>query len=505
MHDSLNIVEFDDYGLCNQVQDGVDLFVSIDVNRKSDALPNHQQTVFNSISDESQVYDSIMQQCEIIAKQLQTHPLVAFLILQAKNWNLHEVYETWAEFGDSILQDLGITRDNLLRDPSLACHPPSEDIFECEVCCLEYPAKEMWGLTCGHYFCLDCWRAYAEAEINMGHNIISCQAQNCKCKLPPNSIKQLCGDKTYENLMRFIQNNQVSLADSLTHCPKETCGKPVNALEIGLCNVLKCSCGYEFCSICKQKSHAPATCSEKQVWELETEDDKMNKRLFGENFKPCPKCRASIEKNGGCNYMKCIHCNHQFCWLCLVDWTKHSQDHFHCPNYKKENDIYLKKADYLNPAFISLYQDPFNRIQMENQAFLNLIPKLSTDLFKKCQGASDTQFTRDCITNLLNSIYWANETFKWTYIHLFYKRYVIIKNQPHEIQVDFKKCPNTVEYNLCEFALNNAIQVVSDIQKRLVNAPSTNVSIPLNYFLSAQKKVTNMRNTVMKHCDPHYR
>lgn len=34
------------------------------------------------------------------------------------------------------------------------------------------------------------------------------------------------------------------------------------------------------------------------------------------NHKCCPACFVEIEKNGGCNHMKCRMCNNNFCWQC---------------------------------------------------------------------------------------------------------------------------------------------------------------------------------------------
>jgi len=33
--------------------------------------------------------------------------------------------------------------------------------------------------------------------------------------------------------------------------------------------------------------------------------------------RPCPKCKAPIEKNGGCNHMACTRCKTHFCWACM--------------------------------------------------------------------------------------------------------------------------------------------------------------------------------------------
>jgi hypothetical protein len=42
----------------------------------------------------------------------------------------------------------------------------------------------------------------------------------------------------------------------------------------------------------------------------------MNNLLDDQNFYCCPHCRYGTEKNGGCNHIKCVNCQKDWCWLC---------------------------------------------------------------------------------------------------------------------------------------------------------------------------------------------
>ena len=40
------------------------------------------------------------------------------------------------------------------------------------------------------------------------------------------------------------------------------------------------------------------------------------------NTTPCPRCNFPINKNGGCNHVRCSKCSYYFCWICGGDGTK---------------------------------------------------------------------------------------------------------------------------------------------------------------------------------------
>ena len=53
-------------------------------------------------------------------------------------------------------------------------------------------------------------------------------------------------------------------------------------------------------------------------------EDAANCYWLVTNCKACPSCKSPIQKNEGCNHMKCSKCKFDFCWVCLDSWKKHS-------------------------------------------------------------------------------------------------------------------------------------------------------------------------------------
>ena len=51
----------------------------------------------------------------------------------------------------------------------------------------------------------------------------------------------------------------------------------------------------------------------------------LSDHLYCLKWQECPKCKATIEKDGGCNHMVCknSHCKTEFCWVCLGPWEPH--------------------------------------------------------------------------------------------------------------------------------------------------------------------------------------
>ncbi|KAL7715932.1 RBR-type E3 ubiquitin transferase [Entamoeba marina] len=87
-------------------------------------------------------------------------------------------------------------------------------------------------------------------------------------------------------------------------------------------------CNKFYCVKCKVEWHDNSTCEKYQEWKKDQESSEQKYKEFISKYcRPCPHCQTQIEKNGGCQWMHCSHCNGYFCWRCM----NKSYDHRHFP------------------------------------------------------------------------------------------------------------------------------------------------------------------------------
>ena len=60
--------------------------------------------------------------------------------------------------------------------------------------------------------------------------------------------------------------------------------------------------------------------------------DKSTEQVLAQTTRPCPRCFVPVCRAGGCVHMTCGNprCQHEFCWLCLHDWTSATHDASFC-------------------------------------------------------------------------------------------------------------------------------------------------------------------------------
>lgn len=89
-------------------------------------------------------------------------------------------------------------------------------------------------------------------------------------------------------------------------------------------NICIChKCGAKACASCDRPWHEGETCEEYQkrlkAQNLQ-EEEAASQKTIQKQSKPCPTCKANIERNGGCDAMRC-KCGEHFCFLCLRTYS----------------------------------------------------------------------------------------------------------------------------------------------------------------------------------------
>jgi len=131
-------------------------------------------------------------------------------------------------------------------------------------------------------------------------------------------------EKFTNRLLKIFESN-----GSIKRCVKKECFGTMTLMDEHNAYRWKCdSCRIEWCSRCNATHALDIVCQDFKcltVW-----DDKTREMLEEEvnqgKSKHCPKCDQIIQKNMGCNHMKCELCETHFCWICL--WVPEKVDEF---------------------------------------------------------------------------------------------------------------------------------------------------------------------------------
>lgn len=216
------------------------------------------------------------------------------------------------------------------------------------------------------------------------------------------------------------------------HCPYPDCESVVEFLGFDSDNIasieeqisllliplVRCGRKHQFCFACMEVSHAPCPCKVVEKWKQKCEDDSETLNWIQSNTKDCPKCHAIIEKNGGCNHLTCTACNYQFCWLCLGDWSSHTNS-YRCDQYKGNDSL---DGDSVRASLerYMFYFDHFNNQRISHDKDREILEKFESRIrelqIKAGVSWIETVFYKECVTALLE----CRQILKWSYAFLFY-------------------------------------------------------------------------------------
>ncbi|TSM44114.1 RanBP-type and C3HC4-type zinc finger-containing protein 1 [Bagarius yarrelli] len=209
----------------------------------------------------------------------------------------------------------------------------NKEELSCPICCEQVLAGE--GVTlreCLHSFCRECLNL---TIVNCMDAEVVCPyadgEYSCNCVLQDREIKTLLSLNEYQKFLELRLKIAESRSENSYHCKTLDCPgwcifeDDVNEFACDICNATNCL-------LCKA-IHKDMNCKEYQDdLRLRAENDAAAKRtteivenanmagllqmmLQNGEAMYCPKCKIIIQKKDGCDWICCLMCKTEICWV----------------------------------------------------------------------------------------------------------------------------------------------------------------------------------------------
>lgn len=261
----------------------------------------------------------------------------AAVLLREDNWQKEILLERFFKNSEKLLTKCGVYH---------RCHPkPPLKTDSCAICYDQMDDK--LAMPCGHEFCMDCWHDFcANAIQEEGPACVraTCPEALCREVITEVEVQKAAPDHlqkflTYQ-LRSFVESNTLTRWCPGKGCERVACAQTASGMEqddyVAHCD----GCTSSFCMVCGEEPHAPSGCKDLALWSEKCRNESETANWILANTKSCPKCISRIEKNNGCNHMSCQRCKHEFCWICMGDWSDHGANtggYYKCNKYDPSN------------------------------------------------------------------------------------------------------------------------------------------------------------------------
>ncbi|OIS96147.1 putative e3 ubiquitin-protein ligase ari2 [Nicotiana attenuata] len=292
-------------------------------------------------------------------------------------WDADKVFDVLVERGrDKLYADAGVT----LEEKDDHCSTLSTTEMTCQICFEDAPAEKTAAMDCNHRFCNDCWTTHFIVKINEGKSKrITCMAQKCNAICDEGKIRDLVTAKDptlAEKFDRFLLESYIEDNKRVKWCPSVPhCG---NAIRIE---------DDEYCE---------------EFWMRKCKEDSKTVIWIIENAKHCPKCHKLVEKNGGCNLVRCV-CGQPFCWLCggatgfEHTWTSirgHTCGSYKEGKEKKKTVNHLLRFTHYYERYVAHFDSLKVEADVKQKLHVKVLKLESTELQSKDFSWAENGFNR---------------------------------------------------------------------------------------------------------------
>ena len=429
----------------------------------------NQNDILNSIDIEVQDF--------ISAADDVSEPRARFL-LQSNQWDFILAFEALkTENKEKVTEKAEIQVDN----PPINASSPTLD---CDICFDSVPLKDTESLGCEHSFCKECLKESFIQNIRNRIVNIPCPGEECNYLLPSTFVKRILADeKSCSPYLRILSQSYIDNNKKTVWCPGTNCDLAFRSINFSDDFRVQCSKGHKSCFKCQKPWHEPLDCSMLKKWLKKCQDDSETANWIATNTKECPKCNASIEKNGGCNHITCISCRWHWCWLCFKEWGEHE-----CEEVKESHDVSDQRAaldryihyfnlytghrsslEFESKITMESIYERFEKLPEVNEVEVNNIQNDNNDNTdgenEQVYEANDrpANFQERCfIREACEALKEGRNTLMYSYVFCFYLK----DGNKKQLLENLQKYLQTKVENLSEF-LERDIHKLSDIKKCL--------------------------------------
>ncbi|KAJ4379040.1 hypothetical protein N0V85_008906, partial [Neurospora sp. IMI 360204] len=229
------------------------------------------------------------------------------------------------------------------------------DLVTCAVCTEEFPRSQVLTTSCApdpHHYCGQCLQSFFRNAMdgNVWRNADTFPPTCCgnhfyiHANEPGNEnpsrevrarnerFHRLLGVDMVRQYIARTEQLRMERENTGTRCSNGDCGWLVPERFTGVegrreTEVVCHHCRQVTCIICEGRAHraryqercpGPRRRTEEQQQSEEQADRQFRQLRQEENWRTCPTCDWTVERDGGCNLVKCIRCDTYFCYHCLT-------------------------------------------------------------------------------------------------------------------------------------------------------------------------------------------